>query len=35
LQAAKKQAEEKVLEGYLFSADPTQRYDLLSYCNNS
>ena len=34
LKAAKKQAENKWLEWYLFSADPTARGDLLSYCHN-
>ncbi len=34
LKAAKKQAKEKGLEWYLFSADPTARGDLLSYCHN-
>ncbi len=34
LKAAKKQAENKWLDWYLFTADPTQRWDLVSYCNN-
>jgi len=35
LKAAKSRAEEKWLEWYLFSADPTERWDLLSYSSNS